>query len=302
MRALLSGLAVLGIVASALGAAAAVQWAHTPAGDVLLRPFESAPYPHASRENGFSSANGTFPKDPHYSDSTVGIVIPAGYVAGETVDYVVHFHGWGNHVSNVLERYNLPAQLAAAKVNAILLVPQGPKDAKDSGDGKLELDPDGFKRMIEEVTAFLLSEGKVRTNRVGKIVLTAHSGGYKVTARVLHHGGLTDHVSDVILLDASYGNLDDFVAYMAGHPDARLVSFHTKHLDDENKELQGLLDKDHVPYRLVGESELSAGTVAPRGVTFISTTLPHDEVPMKKDFFALTVGTSALPKMQRTAP
>lgn len=302
MRALLYCLAVLGITASALAERSAGTWSHTPAGDILLRSFTAAPYPHASRTNGYSSSNGTFPKEPHYTDSTVGIVIPPGYVPGDTVDYVVHFHGWGNHVSKVLEQYNLPAQLAAAKVNAILLVPQGPKDAKDSGDGKLELDPGGFKRLIDEVTAFLLSEGKIRSDQIGKVVLTAHSGGYKVTARILHHGGLTDHISDVILLDASYGNLDDFAAFAAGHADTRIVSFHTKHLDDENKELQGLLDKAHVPYRDVSEPDLSITTVAPRGVTFVSTTLAHDDVPTKKDYFTLTVGTSALARSRQTGP
>lgn len=288
---------ILPLLCLAAAPATQPQWSHSPAGDILLRPFAAAPYPHLSRENGFSSSNGTFPKDPHYNDSTVGIVIPPGYVPGDTVDYVVHFHGWGNHVSNVLTQYNLPAQLAAAKVNAILLVPQGPKDAKDSSDGKLELDPGGFKRLITEVTTFLKSEGKIHTDKVGTIALTAHSGGYKVTARILHHGGLTDHISDVILLDASYGNLDDFAEYISHYPTARLISFHTKHLDDENAALQTLLDKSHTPYRTLPEPDLSPTTLAPRTATFISTTLPHDEVPVKKDYFSITLASSALPKV-----
>src|SRR5436190_22370151 len=130
-------------------------WQKTADGMLILRPFQNAPYPHPSRKDGFNGKSTTYPADPHYTDSTVGIFIPAGYSPGETVDYVVHFHGHMNHVSKVLEQYKLPQQLAKTRVNKILLVPQGPKDAADSGGGKLELDPAGFAHLIDEVTAFL---------------------------------------------------------------------------------------------------------------------------------------------------
>src|SRR6185436_12978172 len=107
-------------------------------GQFILRPFEHAPFPHKSRDEGHKYGKTFFPRDTNYADSTVGIVIPDGYQPGDTVDYIVHFHGWGNHVSKVIKEYKLMEQLKAAKVNAILLVPQGPKDASDSGGGKLE--------------------------------------------------------------------------------------------------------------------------------------------------------------------
>src|SRR5205085_9184519 len=96
-------------------------WQKTPQGQLILRPFANAPYPHPSRANGFKYKSTTYPADPHYVDSTVGIFIPDGYEPGDTVDYVVHFHGWGNHVSNVLVKYKLMQQLRETKVNAILI-------------------------------------------------------------------------------------------------------------------------------------------------------------------------------------
>jgi methylmalonyl-CoA mutase cobalamin-binding subunit len=271
-------------------------WTDTPEGQVLLRPFAAAPYPHPSREAGLQSANGTFPRDPHYVDSTVGIVIPKNYVKGENVDYVVHFHGWSNHVGPVIKQYKLAEQLAASGANAILLVPQGPKNARDSGCGKLELDPGGFERLIAEVTAFLKSEGKLSTDRVGKILLSAHSGGYKVTARILHHGGLTDRISDVVLLDASYGNLEDFVTYATAQKDARLLSFHTQDLDDENARLRAMVETAGLQTRTLPEDLLGPDTLTPRGVSFIPTKLGHNEVPMKSEYFRRALTTSALPK------
>jgi hypothetical protein len=297
MKLLLAAMAFIPSIVFAADPAA--KWTSTPSGDVILRPFDGAPYPHASRADGYTSKNGTFPKDPHYVDSTVGIVIPKGYVPGDTVDYVVHFHGWSNHVSQVLEQYRMPQQLAASGVNAILLVPQGPKDAKDSSCGKLELDDGAFKRLISEVTKYLNAEGKIRTSNIGRIALSAHSGGYKVTARILHQGGLTDHISDVLLLDASYGNLEDFAEFCANDRHARLISLHTEHLDAANKELMGLLDKAHVPYRELPEDAVSADSLSPRGVTFISTKLAHNEVPMKSAYFERLLATSALPKISK---
>src|ERR1700722_12778589 len=135
-------------------------WTHSPSGDTLLRPFPHAPYPHVSRANGYVYDGKTFGAADHYSDSTVGIFIPEEYKPSDTVDYVVHFHGWSNHVSTVLDHYELRDQMQQSGLNAILLVPQGPKDATDSGGGKLEMDPGAFKLLIEEITDYLVTDGK----------------------------------------------------------------------------------------------------------------------------------------------
>jgi len=185
----------------------------------------------------------------------------------------------------VLDDYKLPQQLLASKANAILLVPQGPKDAADSGGGKLELDPGGFAKLIDEVTVYLKSEDKIHTTQVGRIVLSAHSGGYKVAAAVLHLGGMDTHITDVLLLDASYGSLEWFADWCKADPSHRLVSLFTDHLTEENKELMGLLDKA----KLVNEAKLSDESFAARGATFMHTKGPHDQVPV--DYFGRLLPT-----------
>lgn len=293
MRFILLGLLVVvgvgAMPASANGAEA--QWQKTPEGDVILRPFANAPYPHKSREGGFKGGKTAYGPE-HYTDSTVGIVVPAGYTPGDAVDYVVHFHGHLNHVANVLTKYKLARQLVDAKVNAILIVPQGPKDAADSGGGKLELDPGGFAKLIEEVTAYLEAEGKIKTTNVGRIALTAHSGGYKVTAAILHHGGMEKQITDVILLDASYGSLEWFAEWCKASSEHRLVSLFTDHLADENAAIMKLLDKAAVMYRQLEEGKLKDKELTARGPVFMHTKGPHDQVPV--DYFGRLVGTSAL--------
>lgn len=263
-------------------------WTDIAGGRLILRAFEAAPYPHVSREAGFKSNAGVFPRDPHYADSTVAVFIPPGFVAGEQVDYVVHFHGHRNHVANVILTQNLLTQMADSRVNAILLVPQGPYLAPDSGGGKLELEDGGFQRFITQITDYLVEQKVLGRERVGHITLTAHSGGYKVTSAILHRGGMNDHITDVILFDATYGGLGWFADFMKRTPGARLVSFHTAHLDDENAELRKLLSAQATPWRDV-EEPIDARAIAARGVTFVSTGLAHDAVPHQRDYFRLAI-------------
>jgi hypothetical protein len=82
-----------------MGQTSQPRWQKTPQGWLILRSFENAPYPHPSRQDGFKGKSASYPRDPHYTDPTVGIFIPDGYVDSESVNYVVHFHGHTNHVS-----------------------------------------------------------------------------------------------------------------------------------------------------------------------------------------------------------
>lgn len=260
-------------------------WHDFAGGRRVLRAFEAAPYPHASRAKGFSSRNGTFAFEGHYDDSTVGVFVPPGFRPGPVTDVIVHFHGWGNHVEKVFAGHRLAEQLVASGRNAVLVVPQGPKDAKDSGCGKLELDDGGLRRLVDEVLEHLKAEGIVPSAGVGRVTLTAHSGGYKVTAAVLRRGGMGEHVTDVVLLDASYGDLDTFVAWAGAAPEQRrLVSFFTEHLKDENDLLKAAFDKAGIRWRQVAEDGFAADTG--RGVVFVPTTRPHDAVP---EYFGASV-------------
>jgi len=268
-------------------------WQQTEFGQLILRPFASAPYPHDSRAEGFKGREKLFPRDPHYTDSTVGIFVPTHYVArDDAVHFVVHFHGHGNNVAKTVAEYKMPQRFAAAKINAILIVPQGPRDAGDSGGGKLELDRGGFANLITEVHEFLLEQQKLRAKQIGHIALVAHSGGYKVTAAILDHGGLAEHITDVLLLDASYGSLEWFADWCVADRAHRLVSIFTEHLADENTELMALLDDFAVPYAELDENKLADDQLRSRQPIFIPTTAGHGYIPTQ--YFTQLLSTSAL--------
>ncbi len=267
-------------------------------GLTILRAFRNAPYPHASRENGWTYGGKTFSAAAHYSDSTVGVFIPAGYRAEARVDYVVHFHGHGNNVAKALERYDLRRLIDESGLNAILLVPQGPKNATDSGGGHLELDEGAFEALIREVTGFLKREGHIGTARIGRIALTSHSGGYKVTSAILRHGGLAGCIRDVLLFDSTYASLDGFADWIAGGRNRRLISIFTQHLAGENLMLMSLIGKRKAPFDVFVEAETAAQYLPLRRAHFIYTTeLEHDEVVSARGYFADWLRSSALSRV-----
>ena len=280
----------------ALAAAIALLGAGTTsAPTVLLQPFASAPYPHPSRANGFTYGTTHYDAPTHYNDSTVGIVVPAGYRPGPTVDFVVHFHGWSNHVTQVLERYRLAEQLQNSGRNAILVVPQGPKDAQDSGDGKLELDDGALARLLDDVLAFLRERGITRATTIGHIAITAHSGGYKVASAVLVHGGVSDRVTDVALFDATYGDLEGFADWANGGANRRLVSFFTDALGTANVALMALVQRNGAPLTVRLDPNWSPDDLRPRHAAFVlCRSIPHDELLQQRSFFATALATSAL--------
>lgn len=262
-------------------------WKSSAYGELALVPFKSAPYPYVSREHGFQSGTNFYSFEGHYDDSTVGVFIPKQFKPTRNVNFVVHFHGWNNHVEQVFQQYDLAHQMQMSGLNAVLLVPQGPKDAPDSDGGKLQHEPGSLTALLTEAIAFLVKEGRVPANaHLGHVALTTHSGGYLTTTYIVDRKELADKMTDVILFDSSYGGLPAFADY-AAVPGHRLISICTEHLGHENARLIALLQKRHVQARVLFEEDLTDAEVAKRGpLIVLTTTLEHNDVIAKRNYFA----------------
>ncbi len=271
---------------SAVGFQSAI-WKSSTDGDLALVPFKSAPFPYSSRDNGYTYEKTFYSRDDHYNDSTVGVFIPKQFKPTQTVNFVVHFHGWNNHVQQVFEQYDLARQMHLSGLNAVLLVPQGPRDAPDSDDGKLQHDQGSLTALLDEALALLKQEGRVPAGAVlGHVALTTHSGGYLVTTYILDRKELYDKITDVILFDSTYGGLPAFADYAATHPH-RLISICTEHLGHENARLIALLQKRHVQARVMFEEDVTDADIEKRGpLIILTTTLEHNDVINKRDYFA----------------
>lgn len=240
----------------------------------------SAPYPHKSR---------------HYTDNTVAVCIPPNYRQSDSVDFIVHFHGWHNSVAHLLPEYRLPQQLDASGLNAILIVPQGPLNAADSGFGKLELDENGFANFMQDIVAHLNSAGKLGTQTIGNIVLSAHSGGYGGAGGVLTRGGLNEKISDVILFDSAYGYYDAFANWTKSAPEHHLLSVFTDDTSTGNTALMGMIQAPTPNIYVRLAKDMTPKNLETRAPTFILTTdVAHDELMQKFNWFELFLQSTAL--------
>ena len=266
------------------------------AGTLILTNLESAPFPHPARAAGHRYHDQFYSAEEHYSDGTVAIFVPKNFRAGPAVDFVVHFHGWRNSVSGTLERCKLIEQFAASGKNAVLVVPEGPRNAPDSFGGKLE-DTNGFARFMAEVASSLGASGVLgRTNvNIGNIILSGHSGGYHVMAAILDHGGLSAKIKEAWLFDALYGGTEDFVAWQKSGK-GRLLNIYTDHGGtlEETEKLMASLKAGGVPFFAAEESAATSDELRTNELVFLHTGMPHDEVVAKRDTFTQFLRSSQL--------
>jgi hypothetical protein len=269
-------------------------------GELIITQIASAPFPHPKRAEGHKYQGQLFPAKEHYSDNTVAIFIPKGFRETGQIDFVVHFHGWKNNVEGVLGRYKLVEQLLDSGRNAILVVPQGPRDAPDSFGGKLE-DADGFKRFMADVVETLRQKSglKKKDFALGRIVLSGHSGGYQVISAIVDRGGLTEHVREVWLFDALYAQTDRFLAWIDKRQ-GRFIDLYTEHggTKGETEQLMATLKQRGTPFFAGKEGEAKPADLQSNKLVFLYTDLPHDDLVHRRREFCEYLKTSCLGKLE----
>ncbi len=247
-------------------------------GTMIVTALPSAPFPHPKRAEGHVYDGKTYSAEDHYRDSTVAIFVPRGYRAGGATDLIVYFHGWFNNVDSVFAQYHLVEQLMASGKNAVLVVVQGPRNAPDSFGGKLE-DTDGFQRLISDVTDVLVRRNIAQDQSVGSIILAGHSGAYHVMSFILMHGGLTDHIKEVYLFDALYGQTEKFTWWLE-HSQGKFIDIYTPEGGTKtgSEELQQELATWKMPFIAKKEADITTADLKNNRIIFIDSPLQHNDV------------------------
>lgn len=275
-----------------------------PSGRLIITQFVSAPFPHPSRAAGHRYKDKFFPAAEHYSDSTVAIFVPNQFRQTGRLDCVVHFHGWGNNVTNVLEQFRLVEQFVESGRNAVLVVPQGPRNASDSFGGKLE-DADGFKRFMDELIATLKQHAPFKGNElsIGNVILSGHSGGYRVIAGILDRGGLADRVKEVWLFDALYAETDKFLAWQ-DKQHGRLINICTDNggTKDDTGQMMATLKQRRVPFLSKHETDATPQNLKRNRLIFLHTDLGHNDVVEKRKQFCQFLKSSCLENARKSPP
>jgi len=265
----------------------------TPA-TLILTNFASAPFPHPERAQGHHYHDEFYSAAEHYNDSTVALFAPTNFHPSGRIDFVVHFHGWRNNVTNVLEKYCVLDQFSASHRDAILIVPQGPRDAPDSFGGRLE-DTNGFARFMDEAMRDLRDRGVIGDAKIGRIILSGHSGGYEVISAILARGGMTDRVQEVWLFDALYAHAERFVVWFDHHK-GRFIDLYTEHggTKDETENLMAALRENGVPFFAATDTAATDADLRKRHLVFLFSETPHDELLQTRNLFQRFLDTSSL--------
>jgi hypothetical protein len=246
-----------------------------------LVDFQTAPFPYhgdmpgtdrpflgsgdASHRGHTNFRGHVYSESGTYSDDHVLLHIPAGFDIKKPAVMVVFFHGHGAELArDVRDRQELPAQISAAGMNAVLVAPQFAFNAADSSAGKF-WEPNGFKRFLDEAAQKLAAMyGDPRgafTFATMPIVLVSYSGGFGPTLAVLDRGGANARLRGIVMLDSLYSGFDNFADWIAKNRSAFFVSSYTTHTEGHNSTLKRLLAERSVPYGSELKPDHLAGNV-----------------------------------------
>ncbi|MBI5607708.1 MAG: hypothetical protein HY902_02390 [Deltaproteobacteria bacterium] len=244
----------------------------SPLGVTLTLKLRHGPFPCAGKP---------------WADATTLLFVSKDFDPKRPIGLLVHFHGHDGRAVHKIDDHQLREQVLAAGRNVILAMPQGPVDAPDSAGGKLD-EPQGFLRFSSELLEILrgkkvrevLSKQALGAHQAWqRVAVSAHSGGYRVAARVLTEGGVA--VDDVYLFDALYGDVPLFRTW-AGQPGKRLWSWYTRGAPEKLNQIlmQRLREDGAAPVSEDPEGSLNDGQFCRAQLLFVHTALPHGRVPL----------------------
>ncbi len=294
MERIRTALTLAATLASVPAAAQPLTERYSDIGTTIVTTSDHTMFPHEKRAQGHTYEGKTYPADVHYSDRTVAIFVPKGFRAGDETSLVFYFHGWRNNVDDTFQKFRVAEQLAASGVNAVLVLPEGPRNAPDSFGGKLE-ETGVFASLVSDVLSTLKARGVVTSTKPGSIVLAGHSGAYRVMAFILARGGLTANIREVYLFDALYGQTEKFAHWIDRFP-GKLVDIYTPDggTRDESLSLMDDLRAWDIPFAAVPESAVTQDLLRRNRLVFIDSALEHNDVVAKNEQFRAFLTASSL--------
>jgi len=267
---------------------------HSSFGEEIKLQLSTAPFPHSIRANGHKYSDKIYPADKHYSDSTVMVFIPNHFTKSEETDFVIYFHGWYNNIDTACKQFKILEQFTESNKNAILIFPEGPKNSPDSFGGKLE-DKNGFINMMNDILAELLRQKKISSDKIGNIILSGHSGAYRVISFILMRGGLTDKIKEVFLFDALYAELEKYIYWFTNY-NGKFINIFTDNggTKEDSYSMMDDLTGWKIPFILKEENDISDTDLNNNRLIFIHSKLGHNDVVINNKNFTKYLSAGCL--------
>jgi len=240
-----------------------------------------SPFPDTARMHGHIYNKQVFDFANHYNDSSVLVYVPTGFSKNKPFELVVWFHGWNNNIDTAAMQFKLMEQFEATGRNAILIFPEGPKNAPDSYGGKME-NPGVFEYFVNELLG-QLALNNIISNKQSKLInkipitLAGHSGAYRVISKIIQYYP----VKELLLFDALYGGNEAYLAWLAASKKHRFVAIYTKDGGTfQNTQYIKNYMQDSLQLKPVSmnENEVDANTLKNQRNLFIYSNKGHNDV------------------------
>lgn len=143
-------------------------------------------------------------KSPH---GPIHVWTPAGYDIA-TAGIVVYVHGYFTSVDRAWKQHHLQEQFGSSGINALFVACAAPDDWRS---------PVRWKSLDDLLTTIAKTmDGGLPK---GRVVVIGHSGAHRTIAQWMSE----DRIDTIVLVDALYGEIDAFKAWIEGAPDRRLI-------------------------------------------------------------------------------
>jgi hypothetical protein len=213
-----------------------------------VNPYSNRPFMDVKSEDGRmgrTSRGAVLWEDRTFSDSRVLMHMPQGFDVRRPGVIIVFLHGnRANIKDDVLHRQRVAEQVAASRINGVLIAPQLAVNASDSSAGKF-WEPFGFSKFLGEAASHL---AKLRGDRKSAttfatmpVIVVAYSGGYVPAAWSLAKGGVERRIIGVVLLDALYGEGQKYADFIQRRRNAFFISSYTSSTQRGNEALRQTL-------------------------------------------------------------
>jgi len=94
----------------------------------------------------------------------------------------------------------------------------------------------------------LKAENRIESTTIGKVIISAHSGGYRPAILSLVHGDLEKQIKEMFLFDGFYALTEQIIPWLKQDQKNRLRSIYTEHLAEEHQNFVALLKKENLAY------------------------------------------------------
>ena len=206
----------------------------------------------------------------------VHVWTPKGYDA-RRAETIVYVHGFYVHVDDAWTNYKLATQFASSAINAMFIAPEAPAAGAE---------PVSWESLGDLLVAVELGLGTEAAMPKKRIVTIGHSGAWRTLIGWLDE----PEIDTVVLVDAAYGEIDQYKNWVLASDQHRLID-----VGDDTREWTDQLHAQ-LPDTVVLEDfpSLEAGipkSAANARILYIKSNLGH---------FPLVTNGTALPMLLRT--